>query len=131
MARASDFGRTGRVGCTRNDPGRAGWGEGGRVCRAGIDLGGQPARGYQGAFAELEEPVIRDLLGELRFEVHAHDTEAAYAAAALHSQTREFGRGLGDRSCMALALSLGVPALTADREWRKVKVKGLKLEHLR
>ena len=32
---------------------------------------------------------------------------------------------------MALAISLGVPALTADREWRKVKVKGLKLEHLR
>lgn len=81
--------------------------------------------------SELEEPVIRDLLGELRLEVHAHDRDAAYSAAALHRQTKEFGRGLGDRSCMALALGLGVPALTADREWRKVKVKGLKLEHLR
>ncbi len=81
--------------------------------------------------SELEEPVIRDLLGELRLEVHAHDTDAAYAAAALHRQTKEFGRGLGDRSCMALALNLGVPALTTDREWRKVKVKGLRLEHLR
>lgn len=79
----------------------------------------------------LKEPVIRELLGELRLEVRPHDADAAYAAAALHEQTREFGRGLGDRSCMALALALNVPAITADREWRKVKVKGLKLEQLR
>ena len=57
--------------------------------------------------------------------------EAAYAAAELHTQTKEFGRGLGDRSCLALAMQLGVPALTADREWKKVKVKGLKVEHIR
>ena len=79
----------------------------------------------------LDEPVIRELLGELRLDVRAHDTDAAFAAAALHEQTKEFGRGLGDRSCMALALSLKVPALTADREWRKVKVKGLQIERLR
>jgi len=28
-------------------------------------------------------------------------------------------------------VQLGVPALTADREWKKVKVKNLKLEHIR
>lgn len=81
--------------------------------------------------SELDEPTIRDLLGELRLDVRAHDTDAAYAAAALHAQTREFGRGLGDRSCMALALHLGLPAITADREWRKVKVRGLKIEQIR
>lgn len=81
--------------------------------------------------SELEEPVIHDLLGELRLEVMPHDTDAAHAAAALHRQTKEFGRGLGDRSCMALALTLGFPALTTDRERRKVKVKGLKIEQLR
>ena len=79
----------------------------------------------------LEQPIIRELLVGLRLDGRAHDTDAAFAAAALHEQTREFGRGLGDRSCMALALSLGVPALTADREWRKVKVKGLQIERLR
>lgn len=79
----------------------------------------------------LNEPVIRELLGELRLDVRAHDAEAAYAAASLHEQTRQFGRGLGDRSCLALALGLGVPAITADREWRKVKVKGLKIEQIR
>lgn len=79
----------------------------------------------------LDEPIIREIIDELRLDVRAHDAEAAYAAAALHEQTREYGRGLGDRSCMALAVSLGVPAITTDREWRKVKVKGLKLEVLR
>ena len=79
----------------------------------------------------LDQPVIRELVAELRLDVRAHDTDAAYASAVLHEHTREFGRGLGDRSCMALAIALGVPAVTADREWRKVKVDGLKLEHLR
>jgi len=79
----------------------------------------------------LDEPLIRELLDELRLDVRAHDVDAAYAASALHEQTRQYGRGLGDRSCLALALQLGVPALTADREWKKVKVKSLKLEHIR
>ena len=79
----------------------------------------------------LDEETIRELLDELRLDVHAHDVEAVYAAAALHAQTRQFGRGLGDRSCLALAVQLGVPALTADREWKKVKVKNLKLGLIR
>jgi ribonuclease VapC len=79
----------------------------------------------------LDEATIREVLDELRLDVRAHDTEAAYAAAGLHAQTRQYGRGLGDRSCLALAGQLGVPALTADREWKKVKVKNLKLEHIR
>ncbi len=79
----------------------------------------------------LDEPVIRELLAELRLDVRAHDTDAAFAAAALQEQTKAFGRGLGDRSCLALAIQLGVPALTADREWRKVKAKNLKVEHIR
>lgn len=79
----------------------------------------------------LEATVIRQLLEELRLDVRPHDAEAAYAAAGLHSQTKEFGRGLGDRSCLALAIQFGVPALTADREWKKAKVKGLKMEHIR
>ena len=79
----------------------------------------------------LDATTVRELLDELRLDVRAHDVDAAYAAAGLHSQTREYGRGLGDRSCLALAMQLGVPALTADREWKKVKVKGLKVEHIR
>lgn len=79
----------------------------------------------------LDEATARELLDELRLDVRSHDADAAYAAAALHAQTRQYGRGLGDRSCLALAVQLNVPALTADREWKKVKVRNLKLEHIR
>lgn len=79
----------------------------------------------------LDEDTTRELLDELRLDVRAHDVGAAYATARLHAQTRQYGRGLGDRSCLALALQLGVPALTADREWKKVRVKNLKLHHIR
>lgn len=79
----------------------------------------------------LDQATARELLDELRLDVRAHDVSAAYAAAALHPLTRQYGRGLGDRSCLALALQLGVPALTGDREWKKVKVKGLRVELIR
>lgn len=79
----------------------------------------------------LDEATTRELLDELRLDVRAHDIDAAYAAAGLHAQTRQYGRGLGDRSCLALAMQLNVPALTADREWKKVKVKGLRIELIR
>lgn len=79
----------------------------------------------------LDEATTRELLDELRLDVRAHDVGAAYAAAGLHAQTRQYGRGLGDRSCLALAVQLGVPALTADREWKKVRVQKLKVEHIR
>ena len=78
----------------------------------------------------LDEPTIRELLGELRLDVRAHDLEGAFVAARLHEQTGSFGHGLGDRSCMALALQLGTPVLTANREWKKVKVRGLKFQHI-
>ena len=79
----------------------------------------------------LDAATIREILDDLRLDVRSHDVEAAYAAAGLQTQAKEFGRGLGDRSCLALAMQLGVPALTADREWKKVKVKGLEVEHIR
>ena len=79
----------------------------------------------------LDEQTARELVGELRLAVEHHTADDAYAAAALHDATKEYGRGLGDRTCMALAMRLDLPALTTDREWKKIKVKGLSLEHLR
>jgi ribonuclease VapC len=75
--------------------------------------------------------IAREIADELRFEVRAHDSEAAWRAAQLHEATRSAGSGLGDRACMALAISEGVPALTADKAWKKVKVEGLTVELIR
>jgi PIN domain nuclease of toxin-antitoxin system len=46
---------------------------------------------------------------------HAH----ALAAADLRPTTRALGLSLGDRACLALALSMGIAAITADAAWTK------------
>ncbi len=43
-------------------------------------------------------------------------------AAQIRAATRSAGLSLGDRACLALARRLGVPALTADRQWRDLQV---------
>jgi PIN domain nuclease of toxin-antitoxin system len=39
----------------------------------------------------LEEATTRELLDELRLDVRSHDASAAYEAAGLHAQTRQYG----------------------------------------
>ena len=50
------------------------------------------------------------------YEVVAFDTEYASVAASLRAATRVFGLSLGDRACLALGLTSGLPVLTADRK---------------
>jgi PIN domain nuclease of toxin-antitoxin system len=54
--------------------------------------------------------------------VEPFTAEDALAAAALWARTRAAGLSLGDRACLALAQRLGVPAVTADREWATVNL---------
>ena len=63
---------------------------------------------------------VPDLLGRLRLTVHAHDEAQAMAAGLMRETTAARGLSLGDRSCLALAATLGLPAVTADRAWLHV-----------
>ena len=67
------------------------------------------------------------MLDALHLDVRPHGRDDAIATATLYSATKEFGSGLGDRTCMALAIAEGLPVLTADQEWAKIKLPGLKL----
>ena len=44
-------------------------------------------------------------------------------AARIRAAARSAGLSLGDRACLALARRLGLPALTADRQWRDLQVE--------
>jgi PIN domain nuclease of toxin-antitoxin system len=46
----------------------------------------------------------------------------AYVTGLLRERTTHRGLSLADRACLALALRLGVPALTADRSWADLDV---------
>lgn len=48
--------------------------------------------------------------------------EHARIAGALIAQTRSLGLSLGDRACLALALSLKAPVYTADKSWKNLKL---------
>lgn len=72
-----------------------------------------------------------EMLDALHLDVHPHDCSAATAAAVLYPVTREFGCGLGDRTCMALAIAQGLPALTADKAWTQVEASGLQISLIR
>lgn len=71
--------------------------------------------------------IVRNMVEALHLDVRPHGSEDAYAAAALHQATAEFGSGLGDRSCMALAIAENLPALTTDKEWGRISLPGLKV----
>ena len=65
---------------------------------------------------------LRRVILNLGFEVRPFDADQAAAAAALRVAARSHGLSLGDRACLALAQSTGLPVLTADRAWRGVDV---------
>ena len=67
------------------------------------------------------------MLDALHLDVRPHGRDDAIASAKLYTATKEFGSGLGDRTCMALAIAEGLPVLTADREWARIEIPGLKL----
>lgn len=77
------------------------------------------------------EEAIADL-SDLDITIVATSQEVAEEAARLRTVSREGGLSLGDRFCLALAKSLNVPALTADRAWKAVaKPTGVKIELVR
>jgi PIN domain nuclease of toxin-antitoxin system len=69
-----------------------------------------------------EEAQVRRSLLTIRFETVPFEEDHAWRAAALRSSTRSLGLALGDRACLALAKTLGLPALTADRRWTETDV---------
>jgi PIN domain nuclease of toxin-antitoxin system len=68
----------------------------------------------------VPEAEIRLAVGRLELDVHPFDAEHAYIAGVLRKASRAFGLSLGDRACLALAQSLGAPALTADHSWSRL-----------
>lgn len=54
--------------------------------------------------------------------IYPTDELLARSIAKLRVSTRQQGLSLGDRACLALALSLNLPALTCDRVWANLNI---------
>ena len=69
------------------------------------------------AMRNFSQDNIRTAINDLRVRVMQFDQPRAVAAGLLASRTMRRGLSLADRACLALALELGLPVLTADRAW--------------
>jgi ribonuclease VapC len=58
----------------------------------------------------------------LKLKVVDFDLPHAILTAELRPLTRTLGLSLGDRACLALAISKGATALTADRIWNTLNL---------
>ena len=68
------------------------------------------------------------MLHPLPVAIVAADQGLAHIAGRLRAVTASAGLSLGDRFCLALAKRDGLPAMTADKQWRKVaEAAGVKI----
>lgn len=67
------------------------------------------------------EEVVDDL-AVLGLTVVPFTASLAFRAASLRNPTRTIGLSLGDRACLATAAELGLPVITTDRIWAKLKI---------
>ena len=65
---------------------------------------------------------VRTAIANTSIDTIGFDYEFAFGAGALREPTRAYGLSLGDRACLALAQRLGIPALTADRQWALIDI---------
>jgi PIN domain nuclease of toxin-antitoxin system len=79
-------------------------------------VGTLTARGATGAG-------IEELLAAIPLEYVPFDSDQARACGQLTPFAREAGLSLGDRACLSLAQSRGIPVITADRAWLKPRLQ--------
>ena len=60
---------------------------------------------------------IEEGFGYFAFRVETFDATRAISTGALIARTRHRGLSLADRACLALAMELRLPVVTADRAW--------------
>lgn len=59
---------------------------------------------------------------ELGLMILPFTTDQAELAATLWTSTQAIGLSLGDRACLALATTLNIPVVTADKAWKALNL---------
>ena len=91
----------------------------GRCCISSVNLSEVASRFARDGFDPRE---VCARIGASSIEVVPFLAADAATTAALVPMTQTRGLSLGDRACLALALTRAIPALTADRAWATLKL---------
>ncbi|MDX2222069.1 MAG: type II toxin-antitoxin system VapC family toxin [Rhodospirillaceae bacterium] len=70
--------------------------------------------------AGMSDDLLDDILQIPGLRVLPFEREMAMDAVRLRRLSRSAGLSLGDRACLALARTLRLPVLTADRAWARL-----------
>lgn len=70
----------------------------------------------------MDEAIALSALSGLGLRTVVFNEDMAFYAATLLKKAENIGLSLGDRACLALAVQLKLPVITADRIWNKLKL---------
>ena len=73
---------------------------------------------------------IQEVLESFPIQVVPFDKSLALQTGFLYSSCKHLGLSLGDRACLAIAMSRKLPVLTADKVWAKLDL-GIQIQVLR
>ncbi len=73
---------------------------------------------------------IQEVLASFPIQVVPFDESLAIQTGCLYPSCKHLGLSLGDRTCLALAISRKLPVLTADQVWSKLDL-GIPIQVLR
>ncbi len=66
---------------------------------------------------------IREVLASFPIQVVPFEESLAVEAGCLYPSCKHLGLSLGDRACLALAISRKLPVLAADQVWSKLDLE--------
>ena len=78
----------------------------------------------------VPKDTIQEVLASFPIQVVPFEESLAIQTGCLYSSCKHLGLSLGDRACLALAMSRKMPVLTADRVWSKLDL-GISIQVLR
>ncbi len=78
----------------------------------------------------MEFKKVEELLRDLSLDISDYNEKEALLAASLLPKTSPKGLSLGDRACLALAMRVNLPVLTADKVWKTLGLS-VKIETFR
>lgn len=78
----------------------------------------------------IPEIEIHEILNPLGLEIIPFDEDQAFQAGVISKITQSLGLSLGDRACLALAVTTHKRVVTADRIWKDLKL-GIEIQLVR
>jgi ribonuclease VapC len=72
------------------------------------------------ALSGLARKDITAILETSEIDIISADAQLAIEAGLMRPITKQAGLSIADRFCIALAIKLGLPALTGDRKWSQI-----------